>query len=172
MPFISKTRDLPGSPLTGATIRLAKREAFDRRTAVAPPSAVGGAPAQKAETIPAPPMPALPKTPADAYLAQRRIGRIETPILPFLLKGRRSIEEYNQLTPGFAEELAADFQMGGVSTEPMDAMELAQRTVAALHRWTEPTATSTDLPAELYQSRNAREVKRILDTIRARRAAR
>lgn len=169
MAYMPKARDLE-QPLVGATIRLAKRESFDARKAMAAPSATGGAPTQSQQAS----TPALPKGPtqADMYYRQRRSTPADLPVLPFLLKGRRSIEEYNDLNPGFAETMAQDFMQSGVTADTMDAMELAKRTVAAMHRWMEPTSTGVDLPTEMYRSANARRVAGILADIRRRRQMR
>lgn len=177
MAYVSKARDLQGSSMTGATIRLAQRESFDARKAVQPPSATGGAPrvATQTTTLPAPQAPTIPaptQTAADAYRVRAREGSNGAPIIPFLLKSRRSIEEYNEQAPGFAERLAQEFVGAGVAVAGMDATELAQRTVAAINRYADPISTSTALPDLLYQNRNGRRIMRMLDQIRAQRAAR
>lgn len=174
MAFVPKARDFPGSPLVGASIRIAQRETFDRRKAMHPPSATGGAPTQNLDkgTPTMPELKPVPLTPADQYRENQRTFVPNQPILPFLLAGKRSVDEYAQLSPGFAEKMAQDFQDSGIATDHMDAMDLAKRTVAALNRWTDPRSSSTGLPDQLYASQNARRVAQILDTIRSRRAIR
>ena len=172
MAFVPKARDLEASSMTGATIRLAKRESFDSYKATQAPSATGGAPKTKAAKDAQLPSVGPTMTPADQYRQRTNNASLDTPILPFLLKSRTSIEEYNNLAPGFADQLANDFRARGVAVEGMDVGELAQRTVAFMQRAADPMAVSTDLPSRLRQNANAREVSRILQTIRARRAAR
>lgn len=170
MAYVNRARDLPGGATTGMSIRLAKRESFDAKKAIQPPSATGGAPTMNTQQLPAMRGPATP-TPADQYRMQTRRARPEQPILPFLLSSRRSIEDYNDMAPGFSEQLARDFVDEGVAADIMDANELAKRTAAFIMRSADPTSTSVDLPTTLYQNTNARRVLRFLEQLRARRRA-
>jgi hypothetical protein len=200
MAFIPKARDLQQN-LTGDTIRLAQRESFDTKTATRAPSATGGAPRQtsranepvlnnevKMPTIPTTQLgyPSIPtprgQTPGEQeFWRVRRVeGLANQAIIPNLLQSSRSIEDYtvanqefvNELTqaldeyagqdPAWAERVGA---VGG-------ANEFARRMVAQVSRAFELESTGLALPDQINSTRNGREVRAILENIRARRGLR
>ncbi len=203
MPFIPKARDLQQT-LTGGTIRLAARDTFERRSAVRPPSATGGAPKQKpsapgvittpefgtplARPIPAELQPPGPfdhpadkaRNPAEGDFWRNRDREPAAPMLPFLLRSRHAIEDYSTMNEGLVTELASAFATRAEADTGWAArmetvggpQELAARAVAQIQRAFELESEGLDLPSQIYASRNARQVRRILDNIRGQRGQR
>jgi len=182
MAMVPKARDLEQS-LTGATIRLAQREGFDRRSAVNVPSATGGAPDQNLQPLPMPDLTKQserPANPAEQSFWQGREAPSRMPIIPFLMRTRRPVEDYDVTNKDFIDYMGTVFaDLAGRSPAWQnrvdiagDARELALQLVAQWQRAHEPDVETTDLPAAIHRSRSTQEVADILDWIHAQRARR
>ncbi len=200
MAFIPKARDLQQN-LTGDTIRLAQRESFDTKTETRAPSATGGAPRQtsranepvlnnevKMPTIPTTQLgyPSIPtprgQTPGEQeFWRVRRVeGLANQAIIPHLLQSSRSIEDYtvanqefvNELTQALDEYAGQDPAWAERVRSVGGSNEFARRMVAQVSRAFELESTGLALPDQINSTRNGREVRAILENIRARRGLR
>ena len=188
MAMVPKARDLE-QPLTGATIRLAQRESFDARKAIGVPSATGGAPKQNFQPqIETPPLPPLDLSrvsdtatdPAEQAFWRQREAPTRSPIIPFLLRTSRPLEDYDVANKDFIDHMASTFEQLAVTNPAWKdrlegakgPRELALSLVAQWQRAHEPDATSTDLPATIHRSRETQEVGNILDWIHQQRGRR
>lgn len=200
MAFIPKARDLQQN-LTGDTIRLAQRESFDTKAATRAPSATGGAPRQtsranepvlnnevKMPTIPTTQLgyPSIPtprgQTPGEQeFWRVRRVeGLANQAIIPNLLQSSRSIEDYtvanqefvNELTQALDEYAGQDPAWAERVRSVGGSNEFARRMVAQVSRAFELESTGLALPDQINSTRNGREVRAILENIRARRGLR